>query len=758
MSRQLTESAPLVTRRRNQAAEGSKRAQSKKGETNNIKNNMEGLIQIVSKLQDVNNMVGGGMNLNLPQIVVVGSQSSGKSSVLEGLVGRDFLPRGTGIVTRVPLELHLNHVPHLEDRNVGDAYPSNEEWAEFLHKPGEIFTDFNHVREEIEARTVVLVGNRKNVANKPISLKIFSPNVLDLNLVDLPGITKVPVEDQPHDIEQQIRELVLMYITKSNALILAVSPANSDIANSDSLKISREVDPNGDRTIGVVTKLDLMDRGTDALSVLNGRMVCLKHGMIGVVNRGQLDIKQNKNIKDALRSEELFFGNHYPSIKDRCGIKYLGLTLNRLLMSHIRECLPGLKRKIKDTQNMYQKQLDELGQSMFEEHKQGAVLLQFLTNFSNNFISSIDGGSVVAYRREVSFLTGGAKICHIFHSKFTSMIRNMEALDGLTTNDIQAAIRNATGTRRSLFVPEMAFEILVRRQIHRLIDPALKCIELVFQEMESLIEQCANQEMSRVLSLRSRVQEVSLELLRSRLPETTSMVENLISIEEAYINTSHHNFAGGAGAMAKMLGRMEPEPSTQNANLPTTAKEVAPAPYATVAPRTSNSHAPEHCAPNHDDKASNHKGSWWLFGGASKQQNEFHDTPSKGQFNSDDYAGMAVASPNEQDRTMYFANSLNDREQVEVDLITNLIESYFGIVRDKIVDSVPKAIMHFLVNDVKTNLQSELVTKLWKTELFDTLLQEDPMAASQRASAIEMISALRKASVIVESSMFSASM
>lgn len=87
----------------------------------------------------------------------------------------------------------------------------------------------------------------------------------------------------------------------------------------------------------------------------------------------------------------------------------------------------------------------------------------------------------------------------------------MEALDGLTTNDIQAAIRNATGTRRSLFVPEMAFEILVRRQIHRLIDPgahlyiicytliilfwfsALKCIELVFQEMESLIEQCANQ-------------------------------------------------------------------------------------------------------------------------------------------------------------------------------------------------------------------------------------------------------------------------
>lgn len=92
----------------------------------------------------------------------------------------------------------------------------------------------------------------------PINLRIFSPNVLTLTLVDLPGLTKVPVGDQPRDIERQIRDMILKYITKPNAIILAVTSANTDLANSDGLKLAREVDPEGARTIGVLTKVDLM--------------------------------------------------------------------------------------------------------------------------------------------------------------------------------------------------------------------------------------------------------------------------------------------------------------------------------------------------------------------------------------------------------------------------------------------------------------------------------------------------------------------
>jgi len=146
----------------------------------------------------------------------------------------------------------------------------------------------------------------------PINLKVYSPNVLNLTLVDLPGMTKVPVGDQPRDIEQQIRAMCLKYITPKNAIILAVTAANTDLANSDGLNLARQVDPDGrhyllgtssrrgcsadsaacarlfhrpraraapgQRTIGVLTKIDIMDEGTNVLDILAGRVIPLRLG------------------------------------------------------------------------------------------------------------------------------------------------------------------------------------------------------------------------------------------------------------------------------------------------------------------------------------------------------------------------------------------------------------------------------------------------------------------------------------------------
>ncbi|KAE8204039.1 hypothetical protein CF328_g1319 [Tilletia controversa] len=136
------------------------------------------------------------------------------------------------------------------------------------------------------------------------------PNVLNFTLDDLPGLTKIPVGDQPSDIERQIRSLVTDYISKPNCTILAVSSANDDLANSDSLKLARSVDPQGRRTIGVLTKLDLMDTGTHALDILTGRVYPVKLGFIGVVNRSQQDINGNFPMDVARRAEEEFFRNH----------------------------------------------------------------------------------------------------------------------------------------------------------------------------------------------------------------------------------------------------------------------------------------------------------------------------------------------------------------------------------------------------------------------------------------------------------------
>ena len=119
-------------------------------------------------------------SLQFPQLVVVGAQSTGKSSVLEAIIGKDFLPRGTGIVTRRPIILQLNNTPK-----------GSEEYAEFSHLKGEKIRDWSLVRREIEEETLKIAGENKGISSMPIIVRIFSPNVVNLNIVDLPGITKV---------------------------------------------------------------------------------------------------------------------------------------------------------------------------------------------------------------------------------------------------------------------------------------------------------------------------------------------------------------------------------------------------------------------------------------------------------------------------------------------------------------------------------------------------------------------------------------
>jgi dynamin GTPase len=176
---------------------------------------MERLIPIVNLLQDAFSSLGTAVHIDLPQIAVVGSQSAGKSSVLENFVGKDFLPRGSGIVTRRPLVLQL-------------LYNKNAEYAEFLHTKGKKFVDFDQVRKEIEDETDRMTGSNKGISSIPINLRVHSPHVLNLTLVDLPGITKVPVGDQPIDIEQQIRNMIFEFISKVSCDQLVRSKSKSN--------------------------------------------------------------------------------------------------------------------------------------------------------------------------------------------------------------------------------------------------------------------------------------------------------------------------------------------------------------------------------------------------------------------------------------------------------------------------------------------------------------------------------------------------
>uniref|UniRef100_A0A8C0G312 Dynamin-1-like protein n=1 Tax=Chelonoidis abingdonii TaxID=106734 RepID=A0A8C0G312_CHEAB len=646
---------------------------------------METLIPVINKLQEIFNTVGAEV-IQLPQIVVIGAQSSGKSSVLESIVGRDFLPRGSGIVTRRPLVLQLVNVPFLEERQHAASGETSkgvlgaEEWATFLHCKHKTFTDFDEIRQEIETETERMTGTNKvmNACDKS------SPNVC------------VPVGDQPPDIEGLVREMILSYVSNPNCLILAVTAANTDMATSEALKLARDVDPDGRRTLAVVTKLDLMDAGTDAMDVLMGRVIPVKLGIIGVVNRSQHDINTRKSITESLQDEQGFLQKRYPSLANRNGTRHLAKTLNRLLMHHIRDCLPELKTRVNVLTAQYQSVLQSYGQPIEDKN---ATLLQIITKFATEYCHTIEG---TARNIETSELCGGARMCYIFHETFGRTLESIDPLAGLTMLDILTAIRNATGPRPALFVPEVSFELLVKRQIKRLEDPSLRCVELVHEELQRIIQHCSTyntQELLRFPKLHEAIVEVVTGVLRQRLPITNEMVHNLVAIELAYINTKHPDFIDTALVSASVSSSKNDPP----------AEGI----------RRWKSDKVENAGMEEKPKGNT--------------QPPMYSSPSRSH------------AVNLLDTPMPATRKLSQREQQDCEVIRRLIKSYFLIVRKSIQDSVPKTVMHFLVNYVKDHLQSQLVGQLYKQQLLDMLLTESEDMAQQRKEAAGLLQALQRA-------------
>ncbi|KAL1744179.1 Dynamin central region-domain-containing protein [Schizophyllum fasciatum] len=684
------------------------------------------VVGIVNKLQDAFSAVGSSAAaIDLPQICVLGSQSSGKSSVLENIVGRDFLPRGTGIVTRRPLVLQLINRPAGTNKeangvdNSSDKAANADEWGEFLHLPGQKFYDFSKIRDEIVRDTEAKTGKNAGISPQPINLRIFSPTVVTLTLVDLPGLTKVPVGDQPKDIERQIREMVLKYISRPSCIILAVTAANTDLANSDGLKLAREVDPEGLRTIGVLTKIDLMDKGTDVRDILAGRIIPLRLGYIPVVNRGQRDIETGKAIQAALEYEREYFASHpaYAGKEAYCGTPYLARKLNGLLMHHIRATLPDIKARISQQQSKYNAELQSLGGPTADNS--GNVVLNVITEFTNEFRTVIDGNTNDLSLNELS---GGARISFVFHELFNNGIRSIDPFDQVKDGDIRTILYNSSGSTPAIFVGTSAFEIIVKQQIRRLEDPGLKCCQLVYDELIRILGQLLGkmQAFRRYPALRERFNHVVVNFFKKSMTPTTKLVSDLVAAQSCYVNTTHPDFLNGHRAMAivnERLAAARPPPPGAD---PKTGR---------LAPGALNNNR------DLDVEAKREEPSFFgsFFASARTKKK-----PASG-------ASVMEAPP----PVIKPQAALNERETMETEVIKLLIHSYFNIVKREMIDMVPKAITLKLVSHSKDNLQRELLQELYKPEVLGELLKESEYIVNRRKEVIGMVQALNKAEEIV---------
>ncbi|XP_073496291.1 dynamin-1 isoform X5 [Phyllobates terribilis] len=733
---------------------------------------MEELIPLVNRLQDAFSAIGQNANLDLPQIAVVGGQSAGKSSVLENFVGRDFLPRGSGIVTRRPLVLQLVNSP--------------TEHGEFLHCKGKKFTDFEEIRLEIEAETDRITGSNKGISPVPINLRVYSPNVLNLTLVDLPGMTKVPVGDQPVDIEAQIRDMLMQFVTKDNCLILAVSPANSDLANSDALKIAKEVDPQGQRTIGVVTKLDLMDEGTDARDILENKLLPLRRGYIGVVNRSQKDIDGKKDIQAALAAERKFFLSHpsYRHLAERMGTPHLQRALNQQLTNHIRDTLPGLRNKLQSQLLSIEKEVEEYKNFRPDDPaRKTKALLQMVQQFAVDFEKRIEGSGDQIDTYELS---GGARINRIFHERFPFELVKMEFDEKDLRREISYAIKNIHGIRTGLFTPDLAFEAIVKKQVQKLKEPSLKCVDMVVSELTSTIRKCS-EKLSQYPHLREEMERIVTTHIREREGRTKDQVMLLIDVELAYMNTNHEDFIGFANAQQRSSQMNKKKASGNQDEILVIRKGWLTINNIGIMKGGSKEYwfvlTAENLSWYKDDEEKEKKymlpldnlklrdiekgfmSSKHIFALFNTEQRNVYkdyrqlelacetqeevDSWKASFLRAGVYPERVGASESEENGSDSFMHSMDPQLERQVETIRNLVDSYMGIVNKTIRDLMPKTIMHLMINNTKDFIHSELLANLYSCSDQNTLMEESLEQAQHRDEMLRMYHALKEALNII---------
>ena len=231
-----------------------------------------------------------------------------------------------------------------------------------------------------------------------------------------------------------------------------------------------------------------MDEGTDAKDILENRLLPLRRGYIGVVNRSQRDIEGKKDIKLALENERKFFLSHpsYRHMADRMGTPYLQRVLNQQLTNHIRECLPALREKMQKQMLILEKDVEEYKNFRPDDpQRKTKAMLQMIQQLQTDFERSIEGSGSASVN--TSELSGGARINRLFHERFPFEIVKMEFDEKELRREIAFAIRNVHGIRVGLFTPDKAFEMIVKKQISILREPSLKCVDLVVAELGNVV-------------------------------------------------------------------------------------------------------------------------------------------------------------------------------------------------------------------------------------------------------------------------------
>ncbi|XP_068011341.1 interferon-induced GTP-binding protein Mx-like [Melanerpes formicivorus] len=450
--------------------------QGKNAEEHTLYNQYEEKIRPCIDLIDSLRALGVEKDLSLPAIAVIGDQSSGKSSVLEALSGV-ALPRGNGIVTRCPLELKLKRVP------------APQAWKgkiSFRNTSIEL-QNASEVDKAVRSAQDIVAGTTGAISGEIISLEICSPHVPDMTLIDLPGIARMAVGNQPKDIGEQIKMLLKKAIGCKETLNLVVVPCNVDIATTEALKMAQEVDPNGERTLGILTKPDLVDKGTEetVIKIMQNLVIPLKKGYMIVKCRGQQDIYNELDLASAIEKERIFFENHKHfrilMEEGRATVPRLAEKLTSELVRHIIKTLPTLENQIRE---ILQKSLQDLQRYRRGTPQRDSEKFTYLTDMIKLFnqdISQVVLGEEQVFGNETRLFS---KIRKEFNTWAMILQECAARVKNVVPNKVWKYEDQYRGRELAAFSNYRTFEDIIKEQILQLEQPAIEILNKVIGLVE----------------------------------------------------------------------------------------------------------------------------------------------------------------------------------------------------------------------------------------------------------------------------------
>ncbi|OWA53989.1 Dynamin-1-like protein [Hypsibius exemplaris] len=639
---------------------------------------MDKYIEDFGKLQSIAESIGLDRSIPFPQIVVVGGQSDGKSSVLESIAGHSFLPRGQNTVTRTPIRVVMRNTRLLHGnaglQQITVSYETDQDDERGLKKIyRKQMDDFTEVAAEIRTATDRLTGGKDGaVVAKLITVEVLSPTVPNLTLIDLPGrIERIAANERMH---QEIEDLVMGYIRNPKAIILAVHQASNDLGVSRGIGAANWVDPEGLRTICVLTKLDLVDNADNISERLGGRaggdaIKCLR--TVGVINTPlpQLPSQSEEELRKIQDAEEQKFFNQprYRDLKELHGTRNLVDYLSTVFVEHLKGSLPQLRKDLDAVRVIYEERLEKLGTIDFSRYAykgnpnstgEFEYVVGAIEKFCTSFIESINGRIDLGHGR----LRGGVRVEQLFNSLYWDNLDYIYPLSDITKAEAWNIIKNAGGITPQIFLNPVAFETLVRREIEAMRAESQSCVILAHSEVLLISQEAADDSIKDVKikypALFQAIVDDVADFLTEKLKKTKKMVSHGIDMHLDYINVKNRHFQAAL-------------------------EEV-------------------------------------------KATRPLLTRPESG------HALLTTPDPKGIDG---LPMGLTSEEEEECDLYVALVRRYFSITRDTVRDTIPKIIVRFMVKKIERKIRNRLMAHLGDKEVYSSLLAESEHVAANRREA-----------------------